>query len=301
MKKQKSLKQRLQYLKYRLKFNLLPRLKITSDFPTHIDIETTNYCNLDCVMCGRSLMSEGMGLMNWGTFVKILKECEKEHCPSIKLNWRGEPLIHPLIAEMIGVAKKEAGIFQVQLNTNAQLLTKDKTDKICKAGLDRIIISADGITKETYEKIRLNASWEKLINNIRYLQILSPRPIIRIQTCELPQNEKEIGDFEGFWSKYADEVRIWQSFDPLKRKSKLYRRKKKRNCPQLWQRLVVSWNGNIHSCCVDWNSRGILGNIKDMTLKEAWHSAQERYLRFLHKNKIAGIVEPCKNCDNFIV
>jgi len=245
-------------------------------------------------------MPEGMGLMDWYLFIDIIRECQLNNCPSIKLNWRGEPLIHPLLADMVAVAKKKAKILEVQINTNAQLLSRKKAKDLSDAGLDRIIISADGITKGTYESIRVRASWEKLLENISYLKELPNRPIIRIQTCELPQNKDELSDFEEFWSKYADEVRIWQSFDPLKRKSINLKRKIKKTCPQLWQRLVISWDGNIHSCCVDWNSRGILGNIKTMSIKEAWSSAQERYLRFLHKNKIAGIAEPCKNCDNFL-
>ena len=294
------MRKKLRFLIYRLRFNLLPKIRQTSGFPTHIDIESTNYCNLDCIHCGRPLMSGDMGIMDWLVFTKTLRECQLNNCPSIKLNWRGEPLIHPLLEEMVEVSKKKAGILEVQLNTNGQLLTPNRSRKLCNAGLDRIIISADGITRETYEKIRQRASWDRLIENIKYLRTLYPRPIIRIQTCVLPQNRHEIKDYYKFWIKYADEIKIHQSFDPLQKRAKVLKRKNKRRCPQLWQRLVVAWNGDIHTCCVDWADKGILGNIKEMKLKEAWHSSQERYLRFLHKNKIAGIVEPCKNCDNFL-
>ena len=276
-------------------------MRKTTDFPIHVDLETTNICNLDCVHCGRPLMGDKTGILDWSIFVKVLKELEKENCPSLKLNWRGEPLIHPLLPEMIEVAKKRAKIVEVQINTNAQLLTKQKSKRLAQAGLDRIIISADGITKQTYEKIRINASWEKLIENLSFLVCLPNRPKIRIQTCEMPQNASEIPRFLDFWKPYADEVVIHTSFDPMKRKDPLLKRKIKKQCPQLWQRLVVAWNGDIHPCCVDWASKGILGNIKNTTLKEVWHSAQERYLRFCHKNNIAGIAEPCKYCDNYLV
>src|SRR3989304_2809368 len=99
----------LKYLLYRLKFNLSPKLKLTTKFPAHIDIESTNYCNLDCIMCGRSLMPENLGIMDWDVFTKILKQCQ-DKCSSIKLNWRGEPLIHPLLPEMVEAAKKKAKI-----------------------------------------------------------------------------------------------------------------------------------------------------------------------------------------------
>ena len=245
-------------------------------------------------------MPDNMGLMDWPIFIKIIKECSVNQCRSVKLNWRGEPLIHPLLPEMIKVAKA-LGILEVQINTNGQLLTENKINSLCDSGLDRIIFSADGITKKTYESIRLGASWDRLLANIVSLKRRKIRPIIRIQTCAMPQNQGEIKDFRGFWGELADEVYIHQSFDPLQRKNPSLKRKKKKNCPQLWQRLVVAWNGDIHPCCVDWDSKGILGNIKETTLQDTWHCFKERYLRFAHKNKIASELEPCKNCDNFLV
>ena len=245
-------------------------------------------------------MPDNMGLMDWPVFIKIIKECAKNHCRSVKLNWRGEPLIHPLLPDMIKVAKA-LGILEVQINTNGQMLTNEKIDRLCDSGLDRIIVSVDGITKKTYESIRLGASWDKLLGNLVSLNRMEYRPIIRIQTCEMPQNQDEIKDFRGFWGELADEVCVHQSFDPLQRKNPELKRKKKKNCPQLWQRLVVAWNGDIHPCCVDWNSKGILGNIKENTLSETWNCFRERYLRFAHTHKIASELEPCKNCDNFLV
>jgi len=41
----------LQYLLYRLKWKYYPRIGVLSRFPFHVDIETTDSCNLRCVMC----------------------------------------------------------------------------------------------------------------------------------------------------------------------------------------------------------------------------------------------------------
>jgi len=238
--------------------------------------------------------------MDWEVFRQVILEVEKFKCPSIKFNWRGEPLIHPLLPLMVKRAKA-AGVLEVQINTNAQLLTLQKAKDLSDAGLDRIIISADGTTKETYESIRHNASWDRLLTNVINLQQVRNRPVIRIQTCVLPQNKHEIDGFKDFWSKYADEVVIHQSFDPMRRKDPTLRRKNKRSCPQLWQRLVVAWNGNIHTCCVDWASKGILGNVLKVPLSEAWQSQKERRIRRMYQLGLASINEPCRSCDNFRV
>jgi radical SAM protein with 4Fe4S-binding SPASM domain len=245
-------------------------------------------------------MTDNQGLMDWEVFRAVMAEVEKYKCPSIKFNWRGEPLIHPLLPLMIKRAKA-GGVLEVQINTNGQLLTPQKARDLCDAGLDRIIISADGTTKETYESIRHNASWEKLLDNISFLRCLKNRPIIRIQTCVLPQNKHEISGYKKFWSKYADEIVIHQSFDPLRKKDKNLARKHKKRCPQLWQRLVVSWNGDVHTCCVDWASKGILGNVTKKSLSELWVGNKENRIRQLYRMRLGWITEPCKSCDNFKV
>ena len=38
-----------EYFQYRKMWDDVPRNKITTDFPIHLDIETTNICNLKCV------------------------------------------------------------------------------------------------------------------------------------------------------------------------------------------------------------------------------------------------------------
>jgi radical SAM protein with 4Fe4S-binding SPASM domain len=245
-------------------------------------------------------MTDDTGLMDWEVFRAVITEVEKFKCPSIKFNWRGEPLIHPLLPLMIKKAKS-IGVLEVQINTNAQLLTPSKTKDLCDSGLDRIIISADGTTKETYESIRINASWERLLDNISFLRCWSRRPIIRVQTCVLPQNKHEMAGYKKFWSKYADEIVIHQSFDPMRKKNPSLARKNKKKCPQLWQRLVVAWNGDVHTCCVDWQSKGVLGNVMKKSLSEIWVGNKEKRIRQLYKLGLGWMIEPCKNCDNFLV
>ena len=45
--------------------------------------------------------------------------------PSIKFNWRGEPLLHPKLPKFIEYAKKK-GILDTIINTNATTLSEKK-------------------------------------------------------------------------------------------------------------------------------------------------------------------------------
>ena len=90
--------------------------------------------------------------------------------PSIKLNWRGEPLLNPHLSEIISYAKS-SGIVDVIINTNATHLTEKKSIELIQSGLDYIIFSFDGGTKETYESNRVSRfkpnTFESVVANIR--------------------------------------------------------------------------------------------------------------------------------------
>ena len=89
--------------------------------------------------------------MSFELYKKIIEECVNLKVPSIKLNWRGEPLLNSKISEFIKYAKQK-GILEVSINTNAVTLTEEKSEKLIKSGLDVIIFSFDGGTKKDLRK-----------------------------------------------------------------------------------------------------------------------------------------------------
>ena len=144
------------FLIYRLKWELAARFKYPLKFPVHIDLEINSNCNYRCVFCphGTGEMKNDMPIMSFETAKKILDELAKNKVYSIKLNWRGEPALHPDLAEIVSYAKK-AGIKEVQINTNGFLYDEQKIRNLVKAGIDRIIFSIDATTPELYSQIRV--------------------------------------------------------------------------------------------------------------------------------------------------
>ena len=50
----------------------IPEKKITTNFPLHLDIETTNVCNLLCPMCPRTIHLANESFSELGTFQRRL-------------------------------------------------------------------------------------------------------------------------------------------------------------------------------------------------------------------------------------
>ena len=104
------------------------------------------------------------------------------------------------------------------------------------------------------------------------------------------------GSLEGykkFWSKIADEV-AYLDYKEMKER-------KKGSCfpwacPQLWQRMQVWGDGTIVPCNHDDNAGLKLGNISDMTIKQAWHSDFLDTVRQKHRDGLAHELESCNGC-----
>jgi MoaA/NifB/PqqE/SkfB family radical SAM enzyme len=285
------------YFTYRKKWQEYPKKKFLAEFPLHLDIESTNACNLKCSMCGRNWMKEKIGYIGWNLFTKIIDEAKKYHLPSIKFNYRGEPLLHPEIVKMVRYAK-DKGILEVQFNTNGLLLDEKKAEELIEAGLDRIIFSFDGATKETYEKIRRGSNFEKVVKNIKNLINLRnkkglKKPLVRVQMVKIPENKNEVEDFIRMWLPFANRLSISVGRNPLGTKKKL----EHFPCPQIWQRLMICWDGEIRMCCGDWYGEIVLGNAKKDSIYKVWHGDKLKEIRRIHSEGKFDKIPLCSRCE----
>ncbi|MEW6096603.1 MAG: radical SAM protein [bacterium] len=107
-----------------------------SAFPTVLQIELTNRCNLNCIMCPRQGMSRQVGDMSLELFKQIVEQLKGKTELAI-LHLLGESLLNPHLFEMIDYCK-EGGIMTV-LSTNSTLLRGEKVQKLLDFKLDILL------------------------------------------------------------------------------------------------------------------------------------------------------------------
>jgi MoaA/NifB/PqqE/SkfB family radical SAM enzyme len=128
-------------------------------------IEPTNRCNLDCVTCIRNSWDESLGTMNPDTYSRIIEGLRSyDPPPDIFFGGLGEPLSHPNILGMVREAKALGS--KVELITNGMLLSKEVSTELVAIGLDKLWISLDGATPESYTDVRLGAALPEVIANL---------------------------------------------------------------------------------------------------------------------------------------
>jgi radical SAM protein with 4Fe4S-binding SPASM domain len=294
----------LRYLSYRLKFRLAPKFDIVTRFPTHLDIELSDACNLRCVMCIQGIEDgvKGAGNMDTEFAKKMIDQGAQHGLRSIKVNWRGESALHRDLVEVIRHAKTR-GILDVQMNTNGIPYTAERIRDIILSGLDRVIISIDGATKETYERIRVRASYEKLRENVILFwrirnELDRVKPFIRIQMVRMRDNAHEVQEFIEMWKPYVDDIRIsdvsnrGQGDVSVGEQVPVARAR----CPQPWQRMIVSRDGRVLPCCSDWYMQWVIGDAKKQDLMEIWHGKKMTKLRQLLRERKLDEFPPCNKC-----
>jgi len=288
-------------------------------------LETTNACNLNCVICPTQRENNTIikhGFMSPKFFNRLVDEIARES-PYINvfLHKDGEPLLHPNIIDFLGYACSK--LKNVTLVTNATLVNGEMAKAILNTNLQNIKFSVDGITKNTYEKIRIQSKdnpytssqspvdYETVISNILNFCNLKKELKSKIRVCLRMTNFKmsntEITNYRSFWEKRVDSVEIagFHSWS-----GEIYKEKKEHlryPCLHLWRQSIISWNGTMVPCCtyIDFanDGKGFLANINNINIKDAFFgSVLLNMLRRAHiDNNLDEIAPFCKNCDDWRV
>ena len=134
-------------------------------------VEPTNLCNLDCQICMRNVWDEPLGKMSATTFSQIIEALKTfSPTPLLFFGGFGEPLAHPDILDMVSAAKRTGA--KVEMVTNGTLLSETVSQRLIDIGMDRLWVSIDGATPESYEDIRLGDALPQVIANLTRLREL---------------------------------------------------------------------------------------------------------------------------------
>lgn len=279
-----------------------------NSMPTRLWIESTSVCNLRCIMClNEKIPQNDKGFMDFSLYKKIIDEV-KSYVRDIYLHHRGEPLLHQDLARMIRYAK-DNGI-NVRFHTNGTLLNQKLASDILSAGPDLISFSIDGFTKETYNKIRINADFDKTISNIsEFLKLRKAvhktKPYVIIEEIEFPgYKDYYKSDLKKEFSKRfkdlgLDELifkKLYNWAGDYDTPEKTSTAKIRTKCTFPWYASVILWDGTVSACPQDYFGKIKLGNIQNKTLKEIWNDNTYTTLR---KNILYSLkdLSPCNKCD----
>lgn len=312
----------INYTKLRLSFYIsnLVHNNLHKGKAFSVSIEPTTSCNLSCSECpsGNKAFSRPTGKIDKEFFFSTIEQL-KNHLVYLTLYFQGEPFLHPDFFEMVKYARKNN--IYVATSTNAHFLTEKNAELTVKSGLNRLVISLDGIDNETYKTYRKGGNFNTVLQGIRNLcnakkQMNVSHPFVILQFIVFATNEHQIDDIKRIGKELGvDEVQIktaqiydYENGNPLIPENQKYSRYKKLNdgkyiikkkiknqCKRMWQSAVICWDGRIVPCCFDKDAVFQLGNLKNQTFNEIWkNQAYHAFRNQIINNRKS--IEICCNC-----
>jgi radical SAM protein with 4Fe4S-binding SPASM domain len=279
--------------------------------PIRLWVEPTPFCNLKCTMCPQSdpriaQVVRGKTHMDFPLYRKIIDEAAS-HVYDINLAHRGESTFHKSLPDMIRYAAGRG--IRTRLHTNATILNERMSREIIESGLDLMSFSFDGFTKETYEKIRVRADFDRALSNIlQFLRLKkelgNSRPFTVFQVIDMDGNTS---GKEGFLRKFKDlpldqlyikKPHNWggiKTGDPAIDRS--CHRESYSHCSFLWYSMTILWDGRVSPCPQDFFEEMILGDLRLQTIREVWDGEPLVNLRNSLVLEEWKDVRPCNDCD----
>lgn len=290
-------------------------------YPFSVSIEPTTSCNLRCPECPSGLRSftRARGMLEPEAFENMLKQL-KSHLLYLTFYFQGEPYLNKDFLKMVKVATRYK--IYTSTSTNAHFLTDARAKETVESGLDRLIISIDGTTQETYEQYRIGGHLNKVLEGTKNIikwkkQLNSSSPYVIFQFLVVRHNEHQIEDLKALAkSMNVDEVilKTAQVYDyengndliPLNEKYSRYKKMPNgkyvfknmlnNSCWKLWHSCAITWDGKIVPCCFDKDAKHILGDLQKDNFKTIWWN--KNYSNF-RKQLTRGRqeIDICKNCS----
>ena len=138
-------------------------------YPSKISIESGNLCNLRCPLCptGQQDKSAKKGFISFDLFKKVVDEMG-QYLTVIRLyNW-GEPMLNKDLLRMTHYAKERE--IDIKISTNLSMKMEDgQIEALVKAGLEKIYISCNGASSESYLKYHVGGDFDLVMDNMKRL------------------------------------------------------------------------------------------------------------------------------------
>ncbi len=274
----------------------------------YMNLEPTNCCNYACIMCHHKNMKRKQGFIDFDLFKHMINEMKINNIKTMSLGAYGEPLLHPKIIDILEYALDND--IDISFFSNASLLTKETSKKLLKLPIKKYTFSFEGNTKKTYEKVMYKGNFENAIKNIeeflRLKEEYKNNAFVIIYSLAMPETDKELDGIIERWKNKVDAVAISNTVDYAgKVKHGTYMKwkteKERPPCPDLWTGMTFLWNGDVTTCCVDFEGELVIGNIKEQSLKDIFLGEKMNELRKSHLKKEFHKIPVCDKCNNFLL
>lgn len=287
--------------------------------PFLVQIFPVYNCNFKCNYCLHALPRNKHGYISDEIFMdmSLYKKCIDDisnfesKLKMLRFAGIGEPLLHKEISSMVKYAKLKNVADSVDIVTNASLLNSELSLSLIDAGLDKLRISIQGVTDESYKNVsNVKVNFNKIVENIRffYKNRKKTKIYIKVIDCAL-RNEEEQKKFFDIFGDICDTIAIEHltptvkdiDYDKVSNGKRLDITQSgnliidAKVCPQPFYMMQINPDGVIVPCC-SMEYPKLIGNVKEKSLEGIWNGEEFNSFRKKMLNGAKSTSETCSEC-----
>ncbi|OPY66932.1 MAG: Antilisterial bacteriocin subtilosin biosynthesis protein AlbA [Syntrophorhabdaceae bacterium PtaU1.Bin034] len=295
-------------------------------YPSRLTIDIGNICNLRCPLCptGRGDRSASRGFMKIEDYRKVIDTLAPFLTHLELHNW-GEPLLHRDLVAMISYAKDRR--IPVSISTNLTVLEEGLAEDLMASRLEKVFISCDGASPETYAAYRRGGDFRLLITNIRRLleakkELKNNYTRLKLLFHVFRHNQHEVAKIEDLARELGVELFIdrmrtdmareiletartsierdgeWIPTDPRFCPFDMEKNEKAKEtaCRDLWTTSVINWDGKVFPCCSVYGDEHSFGNVLQRPFAAIWNNDEYISARKEVLNKVEKSPTICHTC-----
>jgi MoaA/NifB/PqqE/SkfB family radical SAM enzyme len=309
-----------------LQRELRDQTAVLASHPTTLSLDPSSICNLRCPFCptGAGYGDFPRTLLSAESFARIMRNLQPDLIQRAELyNW-GEPLLNPHLHDFIRFFSERQTETEVSTNFSQRDYDETYLAGLVESGLTTLIVSIDGATQATYERYRVRGNLERVLGNMKRLaavkrELRRDRPEIFFKMLLTRHTKDEVDEArrlagecgatfllnEKFWCP-DDQREEWVAGNPEEPTPlQAYTLEPETTistyCRQLWESVIVTASGDVHPCCLTYETQHAIGNLLHDNVMTLRNGERAVYLRrFVTGADVAAptFANSCEHCDS---
>lgn len=276
--------------------------------PKQINIETASVCNLRCSCCPHGAAPGSMrpsGIMSADTFHRVVENIDIP-MKIAYLHMHGEPFLNPnLPAFADELARRD---ITVSLSSNCTIVDEAKLNAILDVRHVLMSFSADLLSREYYESVRVGARYDDTLDNLDKINEIFARHnmffniTIVMDSVFAGRTDDILGSCEMLYGRYSqlNGIILGSKFPwprlPLTGDLAGHLGIGHHRCSHAMEGLNVLWNGDVTLCSFDYTGECVVGSLLDNKYSEVLNNKEARRFRMLHWRHRDNELPLCKDC-----
>lgn len=280
-------------------------------FPIYACNFVCEYCHFSIAKNKRCFVSDRIA-MDIDLYRKCIDDIAAfpDKVRTLRFVGMGEPLLHKDIDRMVAYAVKRDVAQRVEILTNASLLTYDLSDRLIDAGLDRLVISLQGVNAAKYKAIaKVDLDFDRFVEQIAYFHSQKKQTHVHIKIVDIALNGEE--DKERFFALFGDicdsiGIEVAVPIFPGVEYNEALRKQNSRTqfggetlhvaiCPQPFFTLQVNPDGKVVGC-YSVTYPEILGDANNQKLTDVWNGSLYTNFRRRMLHGRDTVCDVCRDC-----